>query len=589
MGANLDSKIELNALNSLSQKEIDLGADYDDEFLNLYENVIKEADVIRDKPANFVPKTNRQKVSDKKRIVLVESIVTDDDEAFVRNLYIKVLGREPDKSGHDNLIAKLNADKSIDRENIIYSFWKTPEGQKRNIEVVGFHKVYMDELLTHEGKDFVEHAFFQILGRKCDEQNAKNYLNAMVKEGKSKEEIIRIIKDSDECKRRKVTIEGFEKAYKSRKRKEKILAKPVIGNAVLAVYNILHINRRLTEINDRITKTDLKQSEKIEDLSNRIDYIREDYSTVDKDFNKVKESFSETENRLRTEMDKNLIRLEKNEYQIGVLSNLDVTQEYIEKLNMLLSSSMTVWGPRERLHISKRASVYTCFFNTNSGEITVGDYTFAGSGVSILAGSHDKNLKGLVRRDADETEGFDIKIGNGVWLGSNATILGPATIGDNAVIAAGAVVTPGTVVPENTVYGGIPAKQIGDKLVFDEGISDSLIKAFERKDGILFTEGWSEKNIFIYEGVGTVGYHLLDKEGKVLIKSGKYSLKYAFVEDKNVKLEIDGGEKETFELSEKEGILDFEVKDDEEKKGYRFVTFNIDSSREDFALMIFRK
>ena len=45
MGANLDSKIELNALNSLSQKEIDLGTDYDDEFLNLYENVIKEADI----------------------------------------------------------------------------------------------------------------------------------------------------------------------------------------------------------------------------------------------------------------------------------------------------------------------------------------------------------------------------------------------------------------------------------------------------------------------------------------------------------------------------------------------------------------
>ena len=589
MGADLDSKIELNAMNSLNQKEIDLGADYDDELLGIYENIIKEADVIRDKPANFVPKTNRQKKSDKKRIVLVESIVTDDDEAFVRNLYIKVLGREPDKAGHDNLIARLAADKNADRESIIYSFWQTPEGKNRNIEVVGFHKVYMDELLSHDGEDFVMHAFYQILGRKCEEQDTKNYLNAMNREGKSKEEIIRIIKDSEECKRRKVTIEGFEKAYKSRKKKEKILAKPIIGNAVLSLWNIIHINRKLTELNDRIAKSESRQSDKIGEINNSIEDMREEYLADADGIYQLKKELNEKEKLIRSEMDKNIVRLEKAEYDLGVLTNLNVTQEYIEKLNMLLSSNMTVWGPRERLHISKRASVYTCFFNTNSGDITVGDYTFAGSNVSILAGSHDKNLKGLVRRDADETEGFDIKIGNGVWLGSNATILGPATIGDNAVIAAGAVVVPGTTVPENTVYGGIPAKQIGDNLVFDEGINDALIKALERKDGILFTEGWSEKNLFFYEGVGTIGYHLYDKEGKVLLKTGDYSLKYAFVEDRNVKLEIDGGEKKTFELSEKEGCLDFEVKDDESKKGCRFVTFNIDSAREDFALMIFRK
>ena len=124
-------------------------------------------------------------------------------------------------------------------------------------------------------------------------------------------------------------------------------------------------------------------------------------------------------------------------------------------------------------------------------------------------------------------------------------------------------------------------------MVFDEGINDALIKALERKDGILFTEGWSEKNLFFYDGVGTLGYHLYDREGKALLKAGSYSLKYAYIEDRNVKLEIDGGEKKTYELSDKEGCLEFEVKDDD--KGYRFVTFNIDSSREDFALMIFRK
>ena len=51
-----------------------------------------------------------------------------------------------------------------------------------------------------------------------------------------------------------------------------------------------------------------------------------------------------------------------------------------------------------------------------------------------------------------------IKIGNDVWIGSNATILPGVTIGDGAIIAAGAVVTKD--VAENTIVGGVPARYI---------------------------------------------------------------------------------------------------------------------------------
>ena len=54
-------------------------------------------------------------------------------------------------------------------------------------------------------------------------------------------------------------------------------------------------------------------------------------------------------------------------------------------------------------------------------------------------------------------ENHDILIGNGVWLASNTTILGPCSIGDNAAIAAGSVVTPNTVVPPNVLFAGMPA------------------------------------------------------------------------------------------------------------------------------------
>lgn len=172
--------------------------------------------------------------------------------------------------------------------------------------------------------------------------------------------------------------------------------------------------------------------------------------------------------------------------EIKRLQNLDVDVAYIKKLNYLCSSLPTVWGKEERLHISKLAAVSVCFFNTNSGHITIGDYTFAGSGVSILAGSHDVELTGLLRRDLDMTEGCDIQIGNGVWLASNCVILGPAVIEDNAVIAAGAVVTPGTHVPAGTIYGGVPAKEIGriDLQQMESTTSYAYRQAMKRAEGV---------------------------------------------------------------------------------------------------------
>lgn len=47
-------------------------------------------------------------------------------------------------------------------------------------------------------------------------------------------------------------------------------------------------------------------------------------------------------------------------------------------------------------------------------------------------------------------------IGNDVWIGTGAVILGGANVGDGAIIAAGAVVTKD--VPAYAVVGGVPAK-----------------------------------------------------------------------------------------------------------------------------------
>ena len=52
----------------------------------------------------------------------------------------------------------------------------------------------------------------------------------------------------------------------------------------------------------------------------------------------------------------------------------------------------------------------------------------------------------------------DVTIGNNVWIGSGAIILGGITIGDNSIIGAGAVVNKD--IPEDSIAVGVPAKVI---------------------------------------------------------------------------------------------------------------------------------
>jgi acetyltransferase-like isoleucine patch superfamily enzyme len=84
--------------------------------------------------------------------------------------------------------------------------------------------------------------------------------------------------------------------------------------------------------------------------------------------------------------------------------------------------------------------------------------------VRFITAVHDHHHRGYLRYATVEREGRDIVLGEGVMVGSGATILGPCTIGDHAVIAAGAVVTA-DVLP-GVVVGGIPARQIGPVIDF---------------------------------------------------------------------------------------------------------------------------
>ncbi|WP_433833712.1 acyltransferase [Flavobacterium anhuiense] len=94
-------------------------------------------------------------------------------------------------------------------------------------------------------------------------------------------------------------------------------------------------------------------------------------------------------------------------------------------------------------------------FMGGDSSIVVGSNCDISSNVSLICGSHEI---GDNKRRAGKGISKDITIGNGVWIGYGSLILGGATIGDGAIIAAGSLVNKS--VPKDTIYGGVPAKEI---------------------------------------------------------------------------------------------------------------------------------
>lgn len=103
----------------------------------------------------------------------------------------------------------------------------------------------------------------------------------------------------------------------------------------------------------------------------------------------------------------------------------------------------------------------SCYFNTRSGSITIGENTMFSEDVKLLTGKH-LNIKESEEQNLPlhflPENGRDIVIGSGCYVGAGAIIIGPVTIGNYVVIAAGSVVTKSC--PDRVLIAGCPAKII---------------------------------------------------------------------------------------------------------------------------------
>ena len=141
--------------------------------------------------------------------------------------------------------------------------------------------------------------------------------------------------------------------------------------------------------------------------------------------------------------------------------DLDEIRELFSKLiGRKVSEDFRVFPPfttdfGKNIHLGKNVFINSgCRFQDQGG-IYIGDNVLIGHNVVLATLNHNENPK-----KRGNLIPAQIKIGNDVWVGSNAVILSGVTIGDGAIIAAGAVVTKD--VGENTIVAGVPARYIRD-------------------------------------------------------------------------------------------------------------------------------
>jgi acetyltransferase-like isoleucine patch superfamily enzyme len=99
----------------------------------------------------------------------------------------------------------------------------------------------------------------------------------------------------------------------------------------------------------------------------------------------------------------------------------------------------------------------------------IGDFLMTGPGV-LIVGRADHAIREIGRPmllstwigERDQTDEDIVHIGDDVWLGAAAVVLGGVTIGTGAVVGAGAVITHD--VADFAIVAGNPARVVGERL-----------------------------------------------------------------------------------------------------------------------------
>jgi acetyltransferase-like isoleucine patch superfamily enzyme len=142
-------------------------------------------------------------------------------------------------------------------------------------------------------------------------------------------------------------------------------------------------------------------------------------------------------------------------------------------------------------------------FDGDSVRVIIGNFCSLATAVEIMPGGNHRTdtvttypllrrlrREGMGEADPESIEAAgqpwskgDVVIGNDVWIGQGAKILGGLTIGDGAVVAAWSVVTKN--VPPYAIVAGVPARVVRQRFSPETVASLLRIRWWEWEDGVI--------------------------------------------------------------------------------------------------------
>lgn len=131
------------------------------------------------------------------------------------------------------------------------------------------------------------------------------------------------------------------------------------------------------------------------------------------------------------------------------------------KANVVIKEGVRICScnDKAKIHIGQNTTIGYHTFIFASEKISIGDNCLIAPFVYLVDSNHQIQKDRCINKQPNETA--EIKIGDDVWISSNVTILKGVSIGKGAVVAANSVLNKS--IPEYEIWGGSPAKKIGER------------------------------------------------------------------------------------------------------------------------------
>lgn len=145
---------------------------------------------------------------------------------------------------------------------------------------------------------------------------------------------------------------------------------------------------------------------------------------------------------------------------------------YMKKKGLVrIPMNCDIWSPHKDITFGNRVQLgYNCVI---ACDIEFKNSILCAKNVSFIGrNDHTTDLPKKLIWDSPRGETAKTIVGNDVWIGHGAIILGGVTIGDGAIVAAGSVVTKD--VEPCTIVAGNPAKKIRDRFATEAETASHL-------------------------------------------------------------------------------------------------------------------